>query len=140
MWWGDDGAYVVSSYARPDDDGSAQRHDGQVWFLDPRAGTLTLEILFTATDNQDDDPDGPDNITVSPYGEVIIAENGEGQVYLLGATPGGEIYFLAHRAARTRTTTRSSAGRCSHRTRALFANLQGPRYVFAIRGPFVEQV
>jgi uncharacterized protein len=139
MWWGDDGAYVVSSYARPDDDGSAQRHDGQVWFLDPRAGTLTLEILFAATENQDDDPDGPDNITVSPYGGVIIAENGEGQVYLLGATPGGEIYFLAR--SEDEDDDEEFCGPVFAPDRSmLFANLQGPGYVFAIRGPFVEQV
>lgn len=139
MWWGDDGAYVVSSYARPEDDGSAQRHDGQVWFLDPRAGTLTLELLFGATENQDADPDGPDNITVSPFGGVIIAENGEGQVHLLGATPSGEVYFLA-RSEDEDDDEEFCGPVFSPDKRVLFANLQGPGYVFAIRGPFIEQV
>jgi secreted PhoX family phosphatase len=139
MWWGDDGAYVVSSYARPDDDGSVERHDGQVWFLDPRAGTLTLELLFAATENQDDDPDGPDNITVSPFGGVIIAENGEGQVYLLGAAPGGEVYVLAR--SEDEGDGEEFCGPVFAPDRSiLFANLQGPGYVFAIRGPFTEQV
>lgn len=140
MWWGHGGAYVVSSYARPDeDDGSVERHDGQVWFLDPRAGTLTLQLLFAATENQDDDPDGPDNITVSPFGGVIIAENGEGQVYLLGATPGGEVYFLAR--SEDQDDDEEFCGPVFAPDRSiLFANLQGPGYVFAIRGPFTEQI
>jgi uncharacterized protein len=139
MWWGDDGAYVVSSYARPDGDGSAQRHDGQVWFLDPRAGTLTLELLFAATEDPDDDPDGPDNITVSPFGGVIIAENGAGQVHLLGATPGGEVYFLARSEGEDDDEEFCGPVFAPDRS-MLFANLQGPGYVFAIRGPFMEQM
>jgi uncharacterized protein len=139
MWWGDDGAYVVSSYARPDDDGSAERHDGQVWFLDPRAGTLTLELLFAATEDQNADPDGPDNITVSPFGGVIIAENGEGKVYLLGATPDGEIYFLA-RSEHEDDKEEFCGPVFAPDKSILFANLQGPGYVFAIRGPFTEQL
>lgn len=137
MWWGDDGAYVVSSYARPDDDGTARRHDGQVWFLDPRAGTLTLEMLFAATEN-DDDPDGPDNITVSPFGGVIIAENGEGRVHLLCATPGGEVCYLA-RSEDDHDDEEFCGPVFAPDRSMLFANLQGPGYVFAIRGPFVEQ-
>ena len=66
MWWGDCGAYFVASFARTSD-GSAAEHDGQVWFLDPLDDTLQLKLWFAYTpSNQDTDPDGPDNITVSP--------------------------------------------------------------------------
>ena len=34
LWWGDGGAYFVASFARASD-GSANEHDGQVWFYDP---------------------------------------------------------------------------------------------------------
>lgn len=138
MWWGNGGAYVVSSYARPEDDGSARSHDGQVWFLDPRAGTIRLELLFAATEDQDTDPDGPDNITVSPFGGVLIAEDGDGSVYLLGAAPRGGVYFLA------RSEHEDDGEFCgpvfSPDKKLLFANLQGPGYVFAISGPFREQL
>jgi hypothetical protein len=66
MWWGDGGAYFVCSFARFAD-GSAAQHDGQVWFLDPLADTIELKLHFAYTPlDQDGDPDGPDNITVSP--------------------------------------------------------------------------
>ena len=44
MWWGDGGAYIVSSYARAESPGAA--HDGQVWFYDPKRRTLTLKVLL----------------------------------------------------------------------------------------------
>lgn len=65
MWWGDGGAYIVSSYARTESPGAA--HDGQVWFYDPKRRTLTLKVLLGVNPDPSVDGalDGPDNITVS---------------------------------------------------------------------------
>jgi len=95
MWWGDDGAYFVASFARTPD-GSAAQHDGQVWFIDSEAGTIELKLwfAFTPTD-QDNDPDGPDNITVSAFGGLFIAEDGEGRQHLIGSTESGAVFFFA---------------------------------------------
>ncbi len=42
-----------------------------VWFIDPQADTIEPKLHFAYTpSDQDSDPDGPDNITVSPYGGV----------------------------------------------------------------------
>jgi uncharacterized protein len=138
MWWADDGAYVVSSYAR-EKDGEATTHDGQVWFLDPREQTLTLHLRFAATKDARDanvQPDRPDNITVSPYGGVLIAENGRGRPQLLGATPGGEVFFLAQSEA---GDAEFAGPVFSPDESILFANLQGPGLTFAIRGPFSQE-
>ena len=43
----------------------------------------------------DGDFDGPDNITVSPYGGLILAEDGEGLSHLFGVTEQGNTYPLA---------------------------------------------
>ncbi|WP_324275679.1 alkaline phosphatase PhoX [Blastococcus brunescens] len=135
MWWADDGAYVVSSYARTRD-GSGHPHDGQVWFLDPRAGTLTLQLRFAVADDADVEPDGPDNITVSPHGGVIIAEDGRGAVQLMGATDTGETFVLARRNVAKRGNEEFCGPVFSADGQSLFANLQGPGYTFMIRGPF----
>src|SRR5688572_14356087 len=65
-WWGDGGVYFVASFARTTaPDLSAVAHDGQVWFLDPLASTITLKLRFAVTaQDLDNDPDGPDNICV----------------------------------------------------------------------------
>jgi hypothetical protein len=138
MWWGDGGAYVVSSFARADN-GDLVTHDGQVWFLDPRAGTLTLRLRFAPSEDQEVDPDGPDNITVSPYGGVMIAEDGDGRPHLLGAAPGGQVYFLA-RSEVPQEDSEFCGPVFSPDERILFANLQRPGYTFAIRGPFTQQI
>jgi uncharacterized protein len=133
-WWGDGGAYVVASFARADD-GSAVQHDGQVWFLDPLENTLTLKLRFAYTPTDATDPDGPDNISVSPYGGVILAEDGAGRQHLVGATATGETYFLARNdygdGSGEMTGPTFSASKAT-----LFANLFSPGHVYAINGPW----
>ncbi len=137
MWWGDGGAYVVSSYAR-EKDGDPATHDGQVWFLDPREGTITLFLRFAADDGEELAADGPDNITVSPYGGVMIAEDGDRRPHLLGATPAGTMFLLA-RSEHDRDNSEFCGPVFSPDGRTLFVNLQKPGYSYAIRGPFVQQ-
>ena len=136
-WWGDDGAYVVSSYAR-EEDGEPATHDGQVWFLDPREGTLTLFLRFAADDGGEIAADGPDNITVSPYGGVMIAEDGDRQPHLLGATPDGLMFLLA-RSEHDSDDSEFCGPVFSPDGRTLFVNLQRPGHTYAISGPFVQQ-
>jgi secreted PhoX family phosphatase len=134
MWWGDDGAYFVASFARTTD-GSAAQHDGQVWFLDPKRGTIELKLHFVYTpEDQDNDPDGPDNITVSPYGGVMIAEDGDGTNHLLGATDRGDVFVFARND--DPGDSEFAGPTFSHDGRTLFANIQTPGWVFAIQGPF----
>jgi secreted PhoX family phosphatase len=137
MWWGDDGAYFVASFARTDD-GSAAQHDGQVWFLDPDRGTIELKLWFAySPDDQDSDPDGPDNITVSAYGGLIIAEDGEGKNHLVGSTEHGETFFFARNELPG--DSEFTGPTFSRDKRILFANIQSPGHVFAIQGPFRKQ-
>ncbi len=95
-WYGDGGIYFVASFAR-DSDGSVNEHDGQVWFYDPAKQTVTLATIFGVNPDPeaDTDYDGPDNITVSPYGGVILAEDGRGIQHLVGVTAQGKSYPMA---------------------------------------------
>ncbi|MEA2191545.1 MAG: uncharacterized protein QOI73_1666 [Solirubrobacteraceae bacterium] len=134
MWWGDGGTYFVASFARTSD-GSAAQHDGQVWFLDPYRNTIELRLHFAYTPaDQDADPDGPDNITVSPYGGVILAEDGEGKSHLVGATDRGEPFFLARNELEG--DSEFAGPTFSRDRRTLFVNIQTPGITFAIKGPF----
>jgi uncharacterized protein len=134
-WWGDGGAYVVASFARTTD-GSAAQHDGQVWFLDPIAQTLTLKVWFAFTANQNVDVDGPDNITISPYGGVVLAEDGSGQQHIVGVTDAGETFFFAL----NQLNNQEFAGPTfSQDKKTLFVNIYNPGHVFAITGPWRKQ-
>ncbi|MEU3446818.1 alkaline phosphatase PhoX [Streptomyces thermolilacinus] len=133
MWWADGGAYLVSSYAREESPGAP--HDGQVWFYDPKRGTLTLKVLLGVNAAPDEDGafDGPDNITVSPYGGLVIAEDGEGVQHLFGATDSGRTYPIA----RNDLNDSEFAGVVfSPDGRTLYANIQKPGLLLAITGPW----
>ncbi|MFJ4683539.1 alkaline phosphatase PhoX [Streptomyces sp. NPDC091377] len=144
MWWGDGGAYVVSSYARAESPGVP--HDGQVWFYDPKRHTLTLKVLLGVAPGTADDPhfDGPDNITVSPYGGLIIAEDGDGSQHLFGATDTGRTYPIARSELNLGTEEAPQYSEFAGVTfspdgRTLFACLQSPGIMIAIDGPWKRQ-
>ncbi|WP_328310832.1 alkaline phosphatase PhoX [Actinomycetospora sp. NBC_00405] len=103
-WWGDGGAYVVTSFARAE---SPVPHDGQVWFHDPRRSTLTLKLRFGDNPSPDQDGpnyDGPDNITVSPWGGVILAEDGRGRAAPGRRHPRRQTYPIARNELNTNET------------------------------------
>lgn len=154
QWWGDGGAYFVASFARTTD-GSVKEHDGQVWFYDPREKSVTLTTIFGVNTTPDvEGPfDGPDNITVSPHGGLILAEDGEGLKYLIGVTSEGIAYALArndHRAPNGARTNGEFAGPTFSRDgKTLFANIYSglvsvdpnviSGWVLAITGPWHKQ-
>jgi secreted PhoX family phosphatase len=129
-WWGDNGAYVVTSFARTG--ASPVPHDGQVWFYDPERSTMTLKLRFAPGGQFD----GPDNITVSPWGGLILAEDGEGTQHLVGVSESGESFELA----RNQGGDNEFAGPVySHDKKVLFASIQTPGIMFAISGPWKNQ-
>lgn len=135
-WYGDGGIYFVASFARQTD-GSLNEHDGQVWFYDPAKQTVTLTTIFGVNPDPDvdtDNYDGPDNITVSPYGGVILAEDGEGVQHLVGVTAQGKSYPMARNELAS--SNEFTGPNFSADGKILFANIQSPGHVFAITGPW----
>ncbi|MBD9725481.1 DUF839 domain-containing protein [Streptomyces caniscabiei] len=144
MWWGDGGAYIVSSYARAESPGAA--HDGQVWFYDPKRRTLTLKVLLGVNPDPSADGalDGPDNITVSPYGGIVLAEDGEGISHLFGATDSGRTYPIARNDLNIGTEEEPEYSEFAGVTfspdgKTLYANIQTPGILVAITGPWKRQ-
>ncbi|MDX3074406.1 alkaline phosphatase PhoX [Streptomyces sp. NPDC088354] len=144
MWWGDGGVYIVSSYAREESPGTA--HDGAVWFYDPKRRTLTLKVLLGVNPDPSADGafDGPDNITVSPYGGLVIAEDGEGVQHLFGALGDGRTYPIARNELNIGTAQEPEFSEFTGVTfspdgRTLFANIQVPGIMLAITGPWRRQ-
>jgi secreted PhoX family phosphatase len=143
-WWGrsrvdtqgpgsTERAHIVASFARLSD-GSLGEHDGQVWAYDPERRTLTLEVRFALNpDPGSEQPDGPDNITVTPYGGLMLAEDGNGVQHLIAIDREG----AARVFARNRLDLAEFTGVCfSPDGRTMFANLQDAGLCFAIKGPF----
>jgi uncharacterized protein len=138
-WWGNGRAFIVCSFARTNEAGdwSLGAHDGQVWSYDPGRSTLRLEVFFPLNPDPSgttaDQPDGPDNITVNPWGGLFLAEDGLGDQHLVAVSESGEPFIFA----RNRVSGSEFTGvNFSPDRQTLFANIQDDGYVFAITGPF----
>jgi secreted PhoX family phosphatase len=112
-------------------DGGPAR-SGQVFALRPTANGGTLSLVA-----QSENPaslDGPDNLTMSPWGDLLVAEdsvNGNSDNFVRCLTPSGTFWDLA------RTTLSELSGLCfSPDGRALFVNIFGADMTVVIRGPF----
>jgi uncharacterized protein len=140
-WWGhaNHSAYFVSSFA--DTEPSAGRHDGQVWRYDPRANTLTLELIFTGGAATDDVGERPDNMCVSPYGGLMICEDSSGENYMIGTTEDGEPFVFARNRQQTTPgeTGELSGVSFSPDGRVMYFNVYDPGTTFAVSGPWRRQ-
>ena len=94
-----------------------------------------MKTLFGPNRQSDteDALDGPDNITVSPHGGLIVAEDGSGIQHLIGVTTRGSAYPLAR--------NQISGGEFCGPTfsadgKTLFVNIQAPGLTLAITGPW----
>ena len=81
--------------------------------------------------------DGPDNITVSPHGGLVLAEDGDGVSHLIGVTPSGAPFSLA----RNELNDSEFCGPAfSADGRTLFVNIQTPGMTMAITGPWIRPI
>lgn len=119
-------------------------HSGQLWRLDPRAQTLTLQFEVK-------DPTVcslPDNVLVAPWGDLIVAEDNYFATehvkynHLRALTPDGVMYDIARNENNFADTDDAPGaeftGPCfSPDGRVLFVNMQHPEGVtVAITGPW----
>ena len=73
---------------------------------------------------------------MSPYGGVLLAEDGLGVNHVIGATEDGHTYFLAENML---PGSSEFAGVKPPDKQTLFVNLFLPGYVYAITGPWKRQ-
>ncbi len=142
-WYGNGVVYVIST------DGAPSRQ-GQVFALDPAAGTFTCVFASPSAGVLN----APDNVCVSPRGGLVLCEDGSGLEFLHGLSPDGEIFpfaqnnlvlpdsYLATKGYAGDFTSSEWAGACFEPKNGnwLFANLQSPGVTFAITGPWRQGV
>jgi secreted PhoX family phosphatase len=106
---------------------------GQIFKLNLGNDGKADELELLAESPSADVLDSPDNITVAPWGHVLMAEDGADGNFLRGLTPEGYVYDIAFNAG----GPGELAGPCfSPDGSALFLNLFLEGKTVAIQGPF----
>ena len=118
VWSNGTGAYIVNSFAFGASDlpADATKHDGMVWFYDYSDETITLVTYFPhnpLAEGEGPFPkyadltfDGPDNVSVTPWGTLVLAEDGVRASHVLSAVPGGPTYAIARNQLSNGTSQR----------------------------------
>ena len=128
IWFADDGVYVCATIG-----GRAAL--GQILKVVPERLGRGATVELVAASPGETVLDHPDNITVAPWGDVYMAEDGYGEQYVRALTPGGRIFDVA-RNAKSNTEL---AGVCfAPDGKTLFFNLQGDGLTVAVQGPFEQ--
>lgn len=77
--------------------------------------------------------DRPDNVTVTPWGQLILCEDGNDAQYLILCEPNtGELWPFAHNAM---NDNEFAGANFSPDGKTLFVNVQNPSTTLAITGP-----
>ena len=159
--WGDGhGMYFAASFAFAPGDlpADATKHDGQIWYYHYRSQTLTLMAYFPYNEllhNKAVNPetglglsrdlafDGPDNVHVTPYGSLVIAEDGDTAQHLLSWTrdTGAQaiarnLIVLEQNGSGADVYSEMTGPTFSPDGTVLFGNVQEPGHCFAITGPW----
>jgi len=121
--WFDNGLLVFTATE------GGPRGKGQIFQLEDKDDGATLTLL--AQSDAETDLLHPDNITISPTGEIFLAEDNSESCQIHRLSPDGVLTTIA----RNHEQGHEIAGLCfSPDGRILFGNIQEPGITFAIHG------
>jgi len=102
---------------------------GQIWKINIKQ--QTLELMFESHNSSI--MKKCDNITIAPWGDVIICEDGRGKDRLIGLKKTGETYIIAENIL---NNSEFAGANFSPDGNILFVNIYSPTMTIAITGPW----
>lgn len=132
-WWGNDSAYFAMTSGGPLTHGQIFRYRPSPYEGTAREATDPGTLELFAEPNDTALLTNCDNVTVAPWGDLLVCEDMSGYCRLIGITPAGRFYVLAA----NRLPGVEMAGACfSPDGSTLFFNVQNPGYTVAVTGPW----
>ncbi len=131
MWFGNGSIYFTCTNGGPNE-------LGQIWqytpnHSDPQNPDATGILKLMSEPRDSNLIQMVDNITVAPWGDLIVCEDGPGPNFLRGIKPNGDVYTLG----RNDYNSGELAGSCfSPDGTTLFFNLQTAEMTLAVTGPW----
>jgi len=137
MWWDKEWIYFACTNG-----GLEQK--GQIWRYTPspdegtraeknRSGKLELFI----EPNDGNLVENADNLTVAPWGDLIICEDGLEEQFIVGVTPEGDLYKFGRNVL---NNSEFAGGTFSPDGSTFFVNIQNPGITLAITGPWKDRL
>lgn len=100
-----------------------------------KAGSNRLTLAYESPGSST--LDLPDNVVASKRGSLVLCEDGSGDNFLRGLTPGGQLFDFARNADPTQSGQEFAGATFSHDGSTLFVNIQSSSgYSIAIWGPW----
>jgi hypothetical protein len=136
MWAGDGVVYFACT-------NGGQAKKGQIWKYTPSPdeGQSTelaqpgrLELFCEPNDSTL--IENADNLTVTPWGDVMVCEDGKQDDRLVGITPQGSIYTFAHNI---RDSSELAGAAFSPDGTTMFLNIQSLGFTLAVTGPWQKK-
>jgi len=136
MWYGNDAVYFACTSG-----GAAG--NGQIWKYTPGPAEGTekeerdpgkLELFVETTEAGL--LENADNLTVSPWGNLIVCEDSDGEQNLVGVTPEGKLYRFARNAM---SDSELAGSTFSPDGSTLFVNIQHEGLTLAVTGPWKKR-
>ena len=133
MWWDKGWIYFVCT-------NGGLNKKGQVWRYAPsseegKAGEKNrpgkLELFIEPNDGNL--VENADNLTVAPWGDLILCEDGPEEQFVVGVTPRGDLYKLGRNVF---NNSEFAGSTFSPDGTTLFVNIQNPGITLAIKGPW----
>lgn len=133
MWYGNDGIYFACTNGGPE-------KLGQIWKYTPSDDEAsknesdspgTLELFVESMDSNI--IENADNLTVAPWGDLIVCEDCDEKQDLKGITPEGRVYNFGRNA---KSNSELAGAAFSPDGSTLFMNIQHSGITLAITGPW----
>jgi secreted PhoX family phosphatase len=133
MWYGNDAVYFACTNGGPE-------KLGQIWKYTPSPSEAlakesnkpgTLELFVESLDSSI--IENADNLTVAPWGDLIVCEDCNEKQDLKGVTPEGKVYNLGRNA---KSNSELAGATFSPDGSTLFMNIQHSGITMAITGPW----
>ena len=135
MWYGSGSVYFACTNGGPGE-------HGQIWKYTPAPAEGTADetddpgrLVLLAEAEASHILDRADNLTVAPWGDLIVCEDGPGGDRLIGVSPEGEYYRFAEN---TSSDSELAGATFSPDGSTLFVNIQNPGVTLAITGPWSQ--
>lgn len=124
MWYGNGSIYFACT-------NGGEKLAGQVWRYYPEKDGGRLELFVEPNDTRL--VENCDNVTVTPWGDLILCEDGPGEHYLVGVTAEGDLYRFGRNAI---SGSELAGATFSPDGSTLFINVQSDGLTLAITGPW----